>query len=507
MRCPRHLVGLLVVVPLVGAAIACSPEPLSPPADIISGVWHKTEAALEIVADYPPPADIISGVWHGADDQYDYYFEIREREGALGCTVQTIKDGRNAFDAQCSGARYTAEGLELTFADTGVRYTGKLAPPAKLIHGTFHYRHGGRDMDLRWFDPTQVPGYLARPDLATPEDYSWAPPAPADDGWRVCNADASPLPREALEATVREVIAGKAGKIHSLLVVKGDELIVEEYFHGWLRDDLHRLASVTKSLTSLLIGIARDRGLIADLDAPIAGYYPQYADLMKGEWRHVTIRHLLTMSAGLHWSRAELRSLYGVGDEFFRRVLSQRFRTSPGEGFQYASADVSLLAGVLTQETGTDIASFAEEALFGPLEIAGYDWDEGFTDGFHRLDGTLELRPRDMAKLGALVLHEGRWRDRQVVSSEWVKESTSQHILTGDPVLGGYGYLWWLATTPESTSARVILGNGWGSQLVCVFPDLDLMVVTTGGNEFNGKHLEMGAVITRDLLPAVVGVR
>ncbi len=475
----RHLVGVLAVVPLVVAALACSPELLQ------------------------PPVEITSGVWGGTDGQYDYCFAIREREGTLGCTVQTIKDGRNAFDAQCSAARYTADGLELTFADTGVRFTGRLAPSAKLIHGTLHYSHGGRDMDLRWFDPAQVPGYLARPDLATPQDYSWAPPAPADDGWRVYGSDEPPLPREALEALVRDAIAGEAGKIHSLLVVKGDELIVEEYFHGWQRDDFHRIASVTKSVTSLLVGIARDRGQIPDLDAPIAEYYPQDADLTTGQWRDVTIRHLLTMSAGLQWSKAELRSLYGVGEQFFRRVFSQRFRTSPGEAFQYASADVSLLAGVLSQETGTDIESFAEKALFDPLEFAGYDWDEGLTDGFNRLDGTLELRPRDMAKLGALVLREGRWRDRQVVSSEWIRESTSRHILTGDPVLSGYGYLWWVATTPEPTSARVILGNGWGSQLICVFPDLDLVVVTTGGNEFNGKHLRIGEVITRDLLPAV----
>jgi CubicO group peptidase (beta-lactamase class C family) len=211
------------------------------------------------------------------------------------------------------------------------------------------------------------------------------------------------------------------------------------------------------------------------------------------------------MTMGLDWSTEEMDTVHGTGPDFFQQVLSRRVIATPGTEWNYASANVDLLAGVIFDSTGQHADAFAREALFAPLGITAYDWEYGKRNGYVLMDGSLQLRPRDLAKLGATVAAGGVWDGRQVVSKEWIDESTRTHMPTGQlPALGGYGYLWWTGEMPTSRGATpVVVANGQGSQFIMIFPDLDLVVVTTGGNDGNGRHLAVGQLLAATLLASV----
>jgi CubicO group peptidase (beta-lactamase class C family) len=170
--------------------------------------------------------------------------------------------------------------------------------------------------------------------------------------------------------------------------------------------------------------------------------------------------------------------------------------------------NVNLLAGVLRQATGEHAEAFAARTLFGPLEITEWNWDYARVDGFNLMDGSLRLRPRDMAKIGVMVMNGGEWEGRRVVGEDWIRRSLTPRLPAG-PGGEGYGYLWWSMEVPgpDGNAVQVRFANGWGSQFIILFPELDLTVVTTGGNQENGKHLAIGEVLVRDLLPGISPVQ
>jgi CubicO group peptidase (beta-lactamase class C family) len=219
-------------------------------------------------------------------------------------------------------------------------------------------------------------------------------------------------------------------------------------------------------------------------------------DASKG-WNDVTLEHLLTMSTGTAWTEEEAERTHGAGDAFFRKLLSRDFAYPPGEKWQYVSANVNLLGGVIKQATGMQADEFAAAYLFGPLGIEKWNWDYGMVDGYRLMDGSLMLRPRDMAKLGALVAGRGSWDGEQVVSEKWIEESTAPHIIPSEEGPEKYGYLWWLFYVPSSTGVQTaVVANGAGSQIIAVFPALELIVVTTGANDENGMQLAIGKLIS-----------
>lgn len=396
-------------------------------------------------------------------------------------------------------ARYRAPDLEIYIASTGATYVGLVDTSRGRIEGRLEFNgQPGPALDLQWRDPEGLPGFAA---LSGGGDYVYREPERRTDGWTTSTPEEVGLSRAALEALVRAVARDEAGLIHSLQIVRDGRLVLDEYFHGYGPDDLHRLASATKSVASLLIGVAIDRGLIPGVDARLVDLLQ-----MPGSgpgWEKETLRDVLTMSMGLDWQPGERESTHGTGPDFFRRVLDRRVVSEPGTTWDYVSANVDLLAGVIFNATGRHAETFAHDVLFEPLGLQAFNWDYGKESGYNLMDGSLELRPRDLAKIGAMVAAEGRWNGRQVVSADWIRESTRTHFPTGQP-LGGYGYLWW--THELSTGAgnqRVVLANGMGSQFVVILPILDLVIVTTGGNEDNGRHMDITEVLQRTLLPSV----
>ncbi|MEM8556924.1 MAG: serine hydrolase [Bacteroidota bacterium] len=275
-------------------------------------------------------------------------------------------------------------------------------------------------------------------------------------------------------------------KLHSMLVVRNGLLVFERYYNGFGRDNPHDLRSATKSITSLLTGVAIERGALAGADAPLmdylAGAYPDIRD--KGD---IELRHLLTMSSGLDCDDGD-RSTRGQEDRMYRSddwvayFLALERPHAPGDTTRYCTGGVVALGEAIAQGSGQDFADFAADALFDPLGIQNYRWAR--FDDERKVDtgGHLLLTPQGMAKVGLLVLNEGRWGAEQVVPAEWIERSVEPRTqINGEP----YGYLWWRNTLryggPDGEAVDVISARGNGGQVIFVVPEYDLVAVFTAG--------------------------
>ena len=252
----------------------------------------------------------------------------------------------------------------------------------------------------------------------------------------------------------------REANLHAALMVRHGRIVYERYFtgedrawgtalgrveyHAGLRHDLR---SITKSVVSLLFGIASDRGLVQDLDEPVFSFVPEYAALKTPEKARITLRHVLTMSAGLAWNEYipysdpanSERRMMDAPDRY-RYVLEQPSVRPAGAAYNYNGGLTALLAAILQKTSGSAIDDFANEALFGPLGIRDVEWRR-YADGTVNMSG-LRMRPRDLAKIGQLVLNGGMWNDSRIVSKAWIEESTSPHV-HGEGLFF-YGYQWWL---------------------------------------------------------------
>lgn len=445
------------------------------------------------------PVDITIGAWRGDGGPEDFVFQFDLGDTGLRGIVHTLGDGMKMTEMSIADVIYEPPRLQLRFAH-GPVFEGDVDASGRRIDGAI-YVNGEKsgEMPLEWVDPATIAVLDAGEGRYRDAPYEYR--VPEASGWPAGRAAEAGVDEACLTALVRGVHAGEAGVLHALLVARGGDLVLEEYFHGCRGNTQHAIASVTKSVASLLVGIALDRREIAALDVPLVRFFPEspYA----AGWEKATLEHLLTMSLGLDWNEQEVHGLHGTGPEFFKYVMSRGFAREPGTKWVYANADVNLLAGVIHEATGRQADQYAQEHLFGPLGITDWNWEYARTEGYPQMDGTLRLTARGLLAIGQMVLDGGQFGGRRVVSREWIEASTASQIETGEPE--GYGYLWWRfhLPGPDGDTVTALVANGWGSQFIAVFPELDLVVVTLGGNQDNGKHLAVGKLLSQHLLPAV----
>jgi CubicO group peptidase (beta-lactamase class C family) len=279
----------------------------------------------------------------------------------------------------------------------------------------------------------------------------------------------------------------------------------------WEGGELHTLQSVSKSVTSLLIGIAIGRGEIAGVEAPALRYLRAYR--AKGDPRQAAMRleHVLSMRAGIRWDEdsvpytdpANSCANMEASSDWIQFVLDQPMAEQPGRSFRYNSGATQLLAGVLRQATGRQADDYARERLFAPLGITRFAWKRahGVTD----TEGGLYLAPRDLARLGVLVLQDGVWEGRRIVPPGWIRESTMPRVRASDAQeserVYDYGYQWWLI---PATAARpgAVAALGYGGQRLIVVPERGLVAVFTGWNIWERAPLSAHLVLER-LLAAI----
>ncbi len=360
----------------------------------------------------------------------------------------------------------------------------------------------------------------------TDSSYTYVVPAALGDGWQTASIEAVGLRPAVLGALVADIRNGEYSDVHGILIVKDGMLVFEEYFPGYTYDwwedafqgeyvefdahTLHNIHSVTKSITSTLVGIAIDQGLMAGVEEPVFGFFPEYAHLRNDEKDKITLGHLLTMTSGLAWNENEVPPgdtandvvrLFMVPDPI-AYFLSKPVVTEPGGSWSYNSGGVNVLGEALRAATGMRIDAFATGYLFHPLDIAAYEWRH-INPNVVFTSGDLRLRPRDMAKLGQLYLSGGVWNGERIVSQAWTVASTQEQYSSAGDDWTGYGYLWWVRTyTAESVRVSGYQALGWGGQRVVVLPQLAMVVVFTGGNYLTDDPMD--ELIERYVLPAAL---
>jgi CubicO group peptidase (beta-lactamase class C family) len=326
--------------------------------------------------------------------------------------------------------------------------------------------------------------------------------------WPTSTPEEQGLDGSVLAGYVARIESGTYGDVHSLLVVRHGRLVSESYFRGWNAEALHEMYSVTKSVTSLLVGIARDDGWVPPLDTLLLSIFPEYPTIanMGPDKAAITLEDVLTMRAGFQWDEGSTN--YGdsanpvvalvKSPDWVKHVLDLPMFHPPGTVFRYNSGCTMLLGGLLRNTMGQEAHDFADDRLFGPLGIASLRWETG-AQGLTNTGWGLHLRPRDMARIGELLLRRGAWGNQRVVSEEWLALSTARHVTR--PSGSGYGYQWWHLPA-EAGAPDVVYASGWGGQLVFVVPGLDLIVVSTAGEYLTGRGTALDFI--RPLLRDVV---
>ncbi|MBP7002926.1 serine hydrolase [Amaricoccus sp.] len=324
-------------------------------------------------------------------------------------------------------------------------------------------------------------------------------PAPplfaAEDGWPTAAPEAVGLAPD-LAPRLDAALAGEGMEnMHALLVARDGKLVYERYLTGddekldWKVHDVvfgpetkHDLRSITKSVVGLLYGIALGEGKVPGLDAPLMDSFPEYADLAGDPLRQrITIGNALSMTMGTEWSESgdgpNSEGLMEHSADMYRYALAVPMAAEPGATWTYNGGATALLAAIIARGAGMSLIDYADARLFGPLGIEDVDW---FTDyyGVAQPFAGLRLRPRDVAKIGQLVLQDGMWNGVQVVPADWLAASFRRGVTAEEGC--DYGYQWWLCATESGLDVREGAGNG-GQELLIV-PDLDLVVVTTRGS-------------------------
>ncbi|WP_244485187.1 serine hydrolase domain-containing protein [Bradyrhizobium tropiciagri] len=352
-------------------------------------------------------------------------------------------------------------------------------------------------------------------------------PVGRDDGWPVATVTEDKLiDRQALCAMADRIAATSDGNIHSVLVVRGGRLEFERYFRGhdevpgrfygsrvedvtFNADTLHNLKSVSKSVASLAVGIAIDRGLIRSINEPIFSFFPELSDLRSPDKDRIQLVHALTMSMGLAWVEAtpatgddndEVR-MHQASDPC-RYVLGLSATGEPGQQFLYNTGALTLVSAIIRKATGHPLDEFARTELFEPLGITAFEWSR--VKGDSDAGGGLRLRPRDMAKIGQLVLAGGRWNGRQIVPKAWIETSTQSKLKASDRQ--SYGYLWWLGRAQFNGRAIQWIGAlGRGGQSIRIVPELDLVVVVTGGyyQDYSPRAFQAQYGVFKDVLQGI----
>lgn len=282
--------------------------------------------------------------------------------------------------------------------------------------------------------------------------------------------------------------------ILSLIVYRNSEIIVESYFGKGGADSLHRTKSVTKSVTGILIGMAIDHGYINNIDESVGDYLSEYLTPEDTVIARVTIKDLLTMSGGFEWD--ELSDPDWVywnnwvrSEDHFMYALHVPIIHEPGTHFTYCTTGCQILSGLFTEATGYTLKAFAEAFLFTPLGIVGDRPWGADQHGFNYGGVTLQLTAMDMLKIGKLYLNKGHYDGQQIVSEEWVVNSSSSQINTYDaiPYSSQYGFLWWIG---KQEGIQYYFANGYGGQFIFIFPEWSLVVVAQ--SELNNEYHEPG---------------
>jgi len=368
------------------------------------------------------------------------------------------------------------------------------------------------------------------PALALAASAQVAPGFPGST-WPTTTPAAAEINAAVLDSLDREIAAGRYGFVNRMLVIRGGRVAFDRrythdwdraygdsartrnaltphdltgsynYFNTWWhpyyrRGDLHSLQSVTKTITSVVIGTAVLRGEFPSLDTPVLSFFDstQVANV-DARKRRVTIRHLMNMAGGFDWNENlpymdpnNTGIMMEASYDWVKFTIDRPMMREPGTAFNYNSGESELLAHIFRQATGVDIEEYAARHLFAPLGITRWFWKRSPT-GLIDTEGGLYLEAGDLARIWYLFLRGGTWNGRQIVSPDWVRASTTPAMRLGTAQeSAGYSLKWWLYRDPTDSTRGIWAGSGFGGQLPYAFPAQDMIVVFNGWNILPGQR-------------------
>jgi CubicO group peptidase (beta-lactamase class C family) len=377
--------------------------------------------------------------------------------------------------------------------------------------------------------------------LALPLEAQWP-----TRGWLASTPQAAGISRAVLDSIDAEIKAGRYGYVDRVLVIRRGRVVWDKtyaqdydaayrdsaskksplnahdlgspynYFAPWWhpfyrRGDLHSLQSVTKTVTSVVIGTAVTRREFPSIETPVMQFFtPDSVKNVDDRKRRMTIKHLLTMTDGLAWNEAvaynDPRNTTGALEasyDWITFTIDQPMAAEPGTRWNYNSGASELLAHIFRKATNVDIEEYAARHLFAPLGIERWYWKRT-PAGVVDTEGGLYLEARDLAKIWYLFTRDGVWDGKQIVSTDWVRASVTPAFPSAQPNNANYGYKWWLYPNPRDTTKRVWAGSGFGGQVPMALPDEELIVVFNAWNILPGRP---GMPARRQLARIVAGMK
>jgi len=324
--------------------------------------------------------------------------------------------------------------------------------------------------------------------------------------WRYCDPEELNVDEKKL-VEAHNYISDPTAGTDGYMIVKDGYIIAEDYFNEFTKEEKHASFSISKSFTSALIGIAIDKGIISSVEDKFSEYYNELQHDSVQQWKKdIQIKHALTMTSGIDWTEEGLLSndliQLSREDDFLSYVLHKSIKNEPGTVWSYNSGESMYLSGIFNITTGNSMLDFANENLLNPIGINDLEWITDATN--HTLAGWgINASMHDFARFGYLFLNNGNWDGNQIISEEWVKESTSP-FSNEYPF---YGYLWWLGEEVFSESNfnlpdDLYMAIGAFGQYIIVIPSENLLIVRMGQevitqNSWNPEefiHLVLGAI-------------
>ncbi|MCK5097136.1 MAG: serine hydrolase, partial [Desulfobacteraceae bacterium] len=340
-------------------------------------------------------------------------------------------------------------------------------------------------------------------------DYLYQIPAGINDGLKTESLYKTDIDFKRLIDLVQNIQNESYKNIHSLLIVKDDKLILEEYFHGFNREKAHQIRSANKSIGSILTGIAIDHHYIKNAEEKIYPYFKNYGTSPKWDKRvrDVSLKSLLTMTSGYACDDHIIpifqceKAMYKTND-WLKYALNLPMAYKPLEHFAYNSSSLMIVSEIISKTSKMTIPDFADTYLFKPLGINEFQW--GFSPKKRVfIAGKAKMRPRDMVKIGLLMLNNGRWNNKQIISKKWVNISTKGHTISDNH--RSYGYLWWIGSHlfgKEIIKGYWAAGNGGNYIFVC--PRLNLVAVFTGGNYSTPLEIQPLGMLINYIIPSML---
>jgi CubicO group peptidase (beta-lactamase class C family) len=352
------------------------------------------------------------------------------------------------------------------------------------------------------------------------------PKTNAQDTWPVATPQSVGMNKDSLEAFDKDIASGKYGNVDGMVITRNGKLVYQKYYkHDYAKiygdsakitsalnphdpggpynyynpwwhpyyhnSDLHSLQSVTKTITSIIIGVAITNKDFPDISTKVLSFFDtSKVKNIDDRKRSMTIRDLLTMTAGFDWNEnvhySDPRNdctLMEASFDWVEYTINKPMAVEPGKSFNYNSGASQILSYIFRKATGKDIEEYAVKNLFLPLGIHRYFWKR-IPNGLADTEGGLYLAATDLAKLFYLYLQNGKWEGEQLIKPDWVKASVTPFVTVGGTVK--YGYKWWLYEY-GANAKPAWAGSGFGGQWPVIIPEYNIVAVFTGWNIIQGK--------------------